>query len=154
MKLAFRQFSGEHDWGWVQLHLPGLKRVEDTTGIMAVDTETNQTVAGVIMDTWTHNSVCVHQILTNPMVLRHGFFEEVADYVYNHAGRDVMVGMVPADNERALRLDKAIGFVERGRLPDVYAKGVDVVMLTMTKEQCRFWSAREEVDPFAAEAAE
>ena len=42
MKLEFRSFVGEYDWGWVQQQVPIL-RIEDTCGLMAIDTEKNET---------------------------------------------------------------------------------------------------------------
>lgn len=148
MRAHFREFHGPSDWGWVLLHLPGLKRVEDTGGIMCIDLDTNETVAGVVFDTWTHSSVCVHQIVTNPMVLRHGFFEEVADYVFNVAEREVMVGLVPANNEKALKLNEKIGFKECGRVPDAIMLGLDLIIMQVHKEDCTFWTPQAE--PVAA----
>lgn len=138
MNVQFRQFDGPSDWGWVKSHMP-LLRVEDTSGIIAVDLDTNTTVAGCIFDTWTHTSVCAHQIIENPMVLRHGWFEECVDYVYNVCEKQLIIGLVPADNVKALELNAKIGFVELARVPDAVNVGVDLVLLTMTRDQCRFY---------------
>ena len=138
MNVQLRAFHGPSDWGWVRQHLP-LHRVEDTGGIVAVDSDKNETIAVCIMDTWTEASVQVHMVITNPMVIRHRFFQEVADYVYNVAGREVMVALVPADNAAALSVDQKIGFVELARIPHGSKRDVDTVVLTMTKDQCRFY---------------
>ena len=137
MHVHFRAFHGPTDWGWVQQHLP-LKRVEDTGGIIAIDVAENRTVAACILDTWTEASVQAHLIVLEPMVIRHGFFEEVADYVFNVAGRKLMIGIVPANNTRALSVDKKIGFEEVCRIPEGSAAGVDAVVLTMRADQCRY----------------
>lgn len=142
MKVEFREFHGPSDWGLVQEHMP-LKRVEDTGGIVAVDAETNETVAMVVMDSWTWNSVQIHQIVINPLVLRHGFFEEVADYVFNVAEREIMIGLVPSDNDKALSMNKKIGFEEVARIKDGVNFGIDIVILQMHKTQCKFWTERD-----------
>ena len=152
MNVHFRAFHGPSDWGWVLQHLP-LKRVEDTGGIVAIDADTNRTVAMCIMDTWSHNAVQVHLILDNPLVLRHGFFEEVADYVYNVAERNVMVGLVPSSNHKALQLDKRIGFTELTRIPNAVMDGEDLVVLHMPKENCKFWTPRSNEAVYTQEVA-
>lgn len=141
MNIEFRNFHGPSDWGVVQQHMP-LKRVEDTGGIVAVDKDTNETVAIAVMDSWTWNSVQIHQLILNPLVLRHGFFEEVADYVFNVADREIMIGLVPSDNEAALSVNKKIGFEEVARIKDAVNFGIDVVILSMHKTQCKYWTER------------
>ena len=138
MDVEFRNFDGPSDWGVVQKYMP-LKRVDDTGGIVAVDKETNETVGIVVMDSWTATSVQIHQIIINPMVLRHGFFEEVAEYVFNHAGRELMIGLVPSNNAKALQMNGKIGFETAAVIPDGVDTGVDIVIMTMRKEQCKFW---------------
>lgn len=139
MKVEYRALHGPTDWGFVQQHLP-LKRVEDTGGIVAVDTETGDTVAVCVLDTWTETSVQAHLIMANHWVVRHGFFNEVTDYVYNVAGRKLMIGLVPSNNEAALSVDAKIGFHEVARIPEAVAEGVDMVVLTMTPEQCHYYT--------------
>ena len=142
MDVEYRNFHGPSDWGVVQKYLP-LHRVDDTGGIVAVDTDTNDTVGLVVFDSWTTTSVQVHQIVINPMVLRHGFFEEACDYVFSFAERELMIGLVPSDNEKAWQMNRKIGFEIAATVKDGMAYGVDTVIMTMTKEQCNFWSAPE-----------
>lgn len=137
MKVHYRAFHGPTDWGWVQSHLP-LKRVEDTNGIMAIDLDKNETVAGAIFDTWTTTAVQAHLIVQNPMVLRHGFLEECCDFVFNVAGRDMMIGLVPSDKEAALKLNPKIGFTELVRIPQAVEDDVDMVVMIMRREDCNF----------------
>ncbi len=137
MKVYFRAFDGPSDWGWVLQQL-SILRVEDTSGIMAIDEETNSTVGAVVFDNWTPNSVQAHIIVTKVMLLRHGFLEETADYVFNVCDRKYMYGMVTSDNDNALRIDKRIGFTEVLRLPNAYDEGVDYVVMELKKENCNF----------------
>jgi len=136
MKIVFRAFDGPSDWGWVQLQVPIL-RVEDTQGIMAIDEETDTTIGAAIFDNWTENSVQVHYMLTNIMLLRHGFLEEIADYIFNVCGKKKMYGTVPSHNVRALKMDKHIGFTEQARLKDAVSDGIDLIVLELTRENCQ-----------------
>jgi RimJ/RimL family protein N-acetyltransferase len=152
MNVHFRALHGPTDWGYVQEHMP-LKRTEDTGGIVAVDADTNETVAAVIFEHWTEASVNAHVIVTNPLVQRHGLIEEVTDYVFNVAGRKVIIGTVPANNEAALALDKHIGFEEIARIPDGAYDGVDMVILTLRPEQCPYYTENADGQPIHAATA-
>jgi hypothetical protein len=137
MKITFRRFSGQHDWGFIQSQAPIL-RVEDTTGIMAIDEDTNTTVGAAIMDNWTHNSVQMHFIVTDPMVLRHGFLEEVFDFIFNVKQLGYIYGMVRETNIKALKIDTHMGFTEKLRLPDAWAVGEDIIVVELKKENCQY----------------
>ncbi len=137
MKILFRAFNGPNDWGWVQAQVPIL-RVQDTCGIMAIDTDKNETVGACIMDTWATNSVQAHFMITSPMLLRHGFIEECADYLFNERGLKYVYGMVPGKNVRALKINKHMGFTEKARLGDAGVDGVDYVLMELKKENCKY----------------
>lgn len=137
MKAYFRALHGPTDWGWVQQH-ERILRVEDTGGIVAIDEEKNETVAAVILDSWTPNGCQAHIIIQNPLILRHGFLEECFDFVFNVSGRGVINGVVKSDNEKALRFDKHIGFEETHRIKDGFDKGIDLIFVEIRKENCRW----------------
>lgn len=137
MKLAFREFSGVHDWGWCCEQVPIL-RVEDTAGIMAIDEDTDTTVGACIMDNWTANSVQTHFMITSPMVLKHGFIQIMFDFVFNHHGKKYMYGLVPGNNEKALKLNAHMGFTEKCRMPEAFAENVDYVLMELTKQNCKY----------------
>ena len=48
-----------------------------------------------------------------------------------------VTGLVPAKNEKALKFDKNLGFVEEGYLKNALPDG-DLVVLGMLRENCRF----------------
>lgn len=136
--MKFRPLDYHRDWQWVQINLP-IAWTSDTKGIVA-ENEEGERLGAAICDQWTWTSVTVHQIILAPMILRHGFFEEVAEYVYVHADRAIMYGLVPSDNKRALKLNKNIGFTEVARLKDAVNFGIDMVILELRKNDCRFLS--------------
>ena len=130
MNIQFRSFVGQYDWGWVQQQVPVL-RVEDTCGIMAVDLDTNTTVGACIMDNWTDNSVQCHFMITSPLVLKHGFLDCAYSFIFNDRKCKFIYGMVPSNNDKALKLNKHMGFTEKMRMPDAYADGVDFVIMEL-----------------------
>lgn len=138
MNLQFYPLKISEDWALAKQRID-LLLVEDSKGIVAKN-ENMEIQAMAIFDTWTHNSVQVHMIIENPMVLRHGFLTEIADYVFYTCERGILYGLVPSNNEKALKLDKHIGFSEICRLKDAVMKGIDMVILELRKEDCRWLS--------------
>jgi hypothetical protein len=136
MKLFFRQL-GPQDWDWV-LNINAINRCEDTRGIVAVDIDADKPVAACVMDNWTSNSVQAHFMIETPIVLRHGFLEECMDFVFNFADRKKMYGIIPASNEKIVKLTKHMGFTEKTRLEEAYAPGVDYVVMELKKENCKY----------------
>lgn len=109
----------------------------DMKGIVALD-DNNVMVAASIMDSWSHNSCRIHIWVAKPMVFKHGFAQETFNYIFNTCGKGVVVGVTPADNEKALKFIKHIGLKEVTRIPDGYAEGVDYVVTQLRKEDCRW----------------
>jgi hypothetical protein len=143
MNIKFRELHYSHDWPWVRKYLP-LQRCEGGTGVAAYDAETGILQAAMITESWTATSVVTHMIIANKMVLRHGFFEECAWYVFTHADRCKMYGHIRSDNEAAIKLDTHIGFTEVVRLKDAYDIGVDDVVMELHRDDCRYWGGPAE----------
>lgn len=106
----------------------------DVKGIVAWDTENDCIKGMVIFDNWTENSCQVHIAIDTPMVFRHGMMEEGFKYVYETCGRNIIYGITPANNERAIKFNKHAGFVELYRLKDAHAEGVDLIIQEVRKE--------------------
>tara|TARA_R110000851_G_scaffold288960_1_gene443086 strand:- start:5486 stop:5905 length:420 start_codon:yes stop_codon:yes gene_type:complete len=137
MNIELRQFIGEYDWGWVKQRVD-IHRVEDTCGIMAVDLDTNTTVAACILDSWTPNSVQGHMVIDNSLVLRHQFLECCANYIYDVRGVKYVMGVVPDNNKKAIKMNKHMGYTVIAEVPDVIEDGCGVVIMQLTKENCTF----------------
>ena len=137
MNVIFRKINCDDDWDWVTNRVP-LLLVSDMTSILAVDKDTGKRLAGCVMDTWTPTSCQIHFTIENPLVLRHGFFQEISKFVFDTSKRLKMIGLVPANNERALKMDRKIGFVEVARIKDAHDVGVDCVVMELTRENCNF----------------
>lgn len=137
MNVQFRSFQGDTDWAWVNQQVPIL-RVEDTGGIVAINAENGELIAACIWDNWTRNSVQCHLMVTDLAALKNGFVNEISHFIFNEQGKRFIYGMVPGNNEKALKLNKHIGFTEKMRLEDAWADGVDYVVMELKKENCPY----------------
>ena len=142
MKPAFRMLLPQ-DWLWVRKRILVLL-TEDVKGVVAVDLK-DQLLGAIILDNWTQNSVQCHIAIDSPMLLKHGFLQECMDYVFNTCKRKIAYGVVPSDNEKALKLNRHMGFVEVARLKDSVSDGVDSVILEMTRQTSNYIPEKKNV---------
>ena len=132
----------ERHWTWIN-ERNELTLMANTKGL-AAESDSGDILGVCVCDSWTHTAVQLHIAIDNPIVLKNGRFQkEVFGYVFVQAGRSIAYGQVPADNEKALRFDKKLGFEEVIRLKNAWADGVDTVVLELRKENCR-WIDNEE----------
>jgi hypothetical protein len=138
--IKFKLMNSPVEWRWFK-ERTSVIACEDTQGIVALDRHL-QIVAAAVFDTWTLESVNVHLAIDNPMAIRRGLFTEVAVHAYVQNDRKRMFGLVPGNNEKALRLNEKIGFREVARVPDGIHTGVDTVVMRLDREDCRWLPAR------------
>ena len=119
------------------------RQCADSKGIVAIDN--GKIMAVTIFDSWTDNSCMIHIWIEHPIVLKHGYAEEVFDFVFNTGGREVIIGVTPENNPKALKFIKHIGFEEVGRIEDGHERGVDFILTTMRKESCKWIKPRLKV---------
>jgi hypothetical protein len=112
---------------------------EHTSGIVAYNADTAETLAVFIAEDWTKTAVSVHQVILNSMVLRHRWFETIADFIYTQAGRKKMFAVVPDIHTKAISLNEKIGFKQVARLSDAVDEGIDYIVMEMSREDCNFW---------------
>ena len=111
----------------------------DTRGIIAVD-KNLCTMGAIVFDNFLPNSAQCTIEITNPMCLRKGgLITEAAKYIYDVAKRTYVYVLVRETNEKALNLDYKIGFEYKCNLKDAYEVNEDIVVLSMTKEQCNHY---------------
>jgi L-amino acid N-acyltransferase YncA len=113
----------------------GFRVCSDMKGIVAHDAYGD--IMGItVMDNWSYTSVYGHIRVTNPLCLRHGgLVTETMIYVFDTCGMVNFLGSVPADNIKAIEFEKKLGFQEVYRLKDGWKRGVDALMMRMTREQ-------------------
>lgn len=109
---------------------------DDMNGIMCY--RDGNLVAGILLESWSHNSVTIHIRVDDPLVFKHGFAEECYEYIFVTAERGVLIGITPANNVKALKFNKHIGLNEIYRIKDGYAVGIDYVVQEARKEDCKY----------------
>ena len=60
------------------------------------------------------------------------------DFVFRYADRRAIIAPVQASNERALKVNKKLGFKEASRVPDGWADGDDLIFMQLLREDCRW----------------
>lgn len=135
--MIFRSFRRKSrvDCTWIDKHVQCIP-MADTRGIMAE--RDGEIVGAIILDTWGHTSVQVHLAATTPMVWRHGLHIEGFNYVFNETDRSIVLGLTPASNTRALKLNKHLGFKQVYRIKDGFKLGDDLILSRIDKDECRF----------------
>lgn len=105
--------------------------------IKLVDAEGEiQAMAGY--DYWTPNAVQMHIWIKHPEAyLSKEFVQEGFRYPFN-SGRNLVIGVTPGDNTRALEFNRKLGFQETHRIIDGWSAGTDMVIQEMRRDQCRW----------------
>ena len=133
---------GPKQWDELVRTLP-LVRQEDTRGVASIDPDTGELWGAVVCEDWTVTAVSCHIVILKPRAFRDGLHRELTEYVFNQAGRIKIMGLVPADNEAALKLNKHLGFKELFRIEEGYDWGIDYVVMELKKEDCPYWTPKE-----------
>lgn len=113
--------------------------------------EDGKLVAGVIVDGWNGASARMH-VAGDGNWLNREFLFACFDYVFRQLNLNVVIGIVPSDNAKALRFDKHLGFKELARIPKGHPAG-DLVILTLRKEDCRYVGEHRGIEKLAAACA-
>lgn len=83
------------------------------------------------------NTACMHIAGEGNWVSRE-FIKQVFHYTFVQLKLEYLIGTVAANNERALNFDKRMGFTELVKLPNGWAPGIDLIVLHMHKDDCRW----------------
>ena len=92
-------------------------------------------VAGVIYDSWNRRSIVCHIAATESLTAT--FLAKVFDYSFRQLQVHKMIATVSSKNFKSIRLVTHMGFKEEAKIKDAHPSG-DIVIFTMTKEDCKF----------------
>jgi hypothetical protein len=134
MEIQFKPMTENCEWEFFKSKTQVI-RCEDTQGIVAYSI-TGKILAACVADSFSPDSCNVHMFIDNPVVIKHGFLHEIGRHMFETCGRSHIFGLVPSNNEKAIKFDKHIGFTEVARIPDGVGTGTDYVVLRMNKEDC------------------
>jgi len=136
--MVFKPLKTCEEWRWINARTHAIY-CEDTQGILALDGQ-GRILAAAAFDSWTVDACSVHMAIDKPIVLRHGFLSEIARYLFVESHRERIFGLVPTDNDKALKLNAHMGWREVARVDDAVATGVGYVVMRMDKADCRWIS--------------
>lgn len=106
------------------------------------DTELNQPIAGAMYEGYNGASVCVHLTGTGKRWMNREYLWFCFYYPFEQLRVKKLVGYVESDNLDAQRLNDHFGYTLEATLKDAAPKG-DLLLYTMTKEQCKWLSLKE-----------
>ena len=99
-------------------------------------------IAGTLFEDFNGANVLMH-VAAEPgrQWLNLTYLNTCFDYPFNQLGVKRVTGIVPSVNQDALRFDLHLGFEQEAVLKDAHPEG-DLIVLRMTREQCRWIGAR------------
>ncbi|RKH08995.1 hypothetical protein D7X74_30395 [Corallococcus sp. CA047B] len=118
----------------------GCVLTRNASAIEAVDAD--GTIRGMVAyDSWTESAVSAHMAVESPSVWR-ALLRPAFEYPFVQAGREIILGVIVASNARSMAFVERVGFREAHRVQGGWAKGVDLVVWEMRREDCR-WLKKE-----------
>ena len=98
-------------------------------------------LGGVIYQGYTGASIGIHMAGFDPHWASKDMLWVSFHYPFVQLGCKKLFAQVPAYNERALEIDRKLGFKEETRVRDVFPSG-DLVVLSMIPDECRWLRIR------------
>lgn len=91
----------------------------------------------VAYDWWTENAVYAHMAVDTPIAWR-SLIPECFRYPFEQCGKSVILAFIPAHNEKSWDFAGHLGFRIVHTVRDGWAKGDDLHLLELRREDCRF----------------
>lgn len=96
-----------------------------------------QITSGVVFNNFNECNATCHIAVSKPNKLFLELLDHAFVYAFQSCGLKRLTGLVEADNSKALKLDKHIGFVEEGVMEKAGSEGQDMVMLVLWPQNYR-----------------
>jgi len=97
-------------------------------------------IAAVAYDEFSGTNIFAHQRIEGRVTRE--FWWAVFSYPFEDLGCNRITGYVQETNEKAVKLNKKMGFVEEARLKGAAHDGTDMVAMVMWKKDCRMLNWR------------
>jgi hypothetical protein len=91
----------------------------------------------VAFDCWTHNAAQLHFAVDAPIAFR-TLIPEGFRYVFEQADKGVISAAIAANNKRSIKMAERLGLRQCGRIEEGHAPGIDLLILQLKKENCRW----------------
>lgn len=109
---------------------PGMRAIKavDATGA----------IRGMVgFDGWTENAAFAHMAVNTPMAWR-ALIPACFTYPFIECDREVLLGVIPANNTKSWGMASHLGFRIAHTVRDGWARGVDLLLLELRRDDCRF----------------
>lgn len=123
-----------------------LHRSEDFQAIGRVSPATEQLI-GVVAYNGFCGNVCQMHIAGDGNWVSREFIRAAFDYPFRQLGLAAVLGALPADNHKAMKFDTHFGMREVHRITNGWANGVDLVLVQMNREDCKWLREGDHVLP-------
>lgn len=124
------------DGDWVMLRVGGVFNCA-TDHTVSVHRD-GKMVGGVVFTGFLGSCITLHMAGSEDNWATMDFLWMVFDYCFVQLGCRKALGMVAADNIRALDVDLRLGFYPVAVLHDVLSDGGDLLILMMDRDQCKW----------------
>lgn len=124
---------GDIDW------LVERTRCAVSTGMRAIKAvDARGHIRGMVgYDLWTKNAVTAHMAVDTPIAWR-SLIPACFEYPFLECGRELILAVIPADNEKSWGMAGSLGFRLKHTVRDGWSKGVDLLMFELRRSDCRF----------------
>lgn len=99
-------------------------------------------IAGVLYDDYNGRSIRMHVAAVGKYWLNREYLRVCFDYPFNQLKVNKVIGLVDSENADALKFDRHLGFTDECVVKDAGKVG-DVIVLSMTKEECRWINGKK-----------
>ena len=119
---------------WVARRVNGIFTPRNSSCIGLLN-KNGEIEAGVWYEGYTKTSIMTHIAIDGKMTKQ--FLSIIFDYPFVQLGVNKLIGPTNSNNLIALKFIEKLGFVEEARIKDAFPDG-DMVLLTLTKDRCKF----------------
>ncbi len=117
----------------------------------AIGVVRNDCLAAVVAyNGFTGRTCFMHDAIDDPTVIDRTFVREIFKYPFEQCGVKYILAMVDSANERALSINRRIGFKEILRLDGAGLEGPDMILLQLDAASCRYLRNPRNDSPKAA----
>jgi hypothetical protein len=128
------------DGAWVMTRVGGL--FNDKTDHVIAVVRDERTQGGVVYTGYLGAAIILHMAGNETNWATRDFLWMVYDYAFNQLGVRKLLGIVSANNLRALQIDLRMGFKVEAKLAEVFPDGSDALIVSMVKRDCKWLRIR------------
>ena len=135
--MSYKIVAGHSIGEWVAKKIGGIYSSLESQA-MGLERD-GKLIAGIIYEDWNGASIVCHLAIEGRITRE--FLREISDYAFIQCKVHKVIAPVNSSNAKSEHFIRNMGFVEEGRLRDAHPQG-DVVIYTLTKQDCRFLRER------------